>query len=458
MSTTREAIRMKSHKKNQPLQLRIGDGIPKHVPLSGQTPALVVRDGVTLLQLNVEGLTKANINVLTRLAQAHAVTAILLHETHHKDRSHLKIPGHTLAACTESEVYGTATFVKHHAKWSAIAVRPENSLLEWTATEVEGVTIINVYKPPSVKMDTTGLPYFSRPCMYVGDFNCHSTTCGHRSTNASGEAFEDWAFASGLNMLHDPKQPDSFHSRRQNTGTNSDLAFVNLVGPLPHRTILQPFPKSQQRPSLIQPINPIEPLTAKSVLRWNFRKEQFTSLTELGADSLPDPSSNLDMAYSTFCGLLHSSARMSIPRGCRRQYILTWDSEGDQRYNAFLLAESRVDSDLMAEELTSCPDRKRREQWIESVEGIDFAHSSRKAWKTFNRRTGRYESPRQCPITANAIARQLLANGCYAGASKAHSLNVKQQCSALWKSPGFDGHLTSPFTSEELAHAIKLFK
>jgi len=27
-----------------------------------------------------------------------------------------KNPGYTLAACTESEVHGTATFVKHHAK------------------------------------------------------------------------------------------------------------------------------------------------------------------------------------------------------------------------------------------------------------------------------------------------------------------------------------------------------
>jgi len=194
---------MKSRKKNQPSQLRIGNGVPKHVPLSGRTPEVVVRDGVALLQLNVEGLTKAKINVLTHLAQAHAVTAILLQETHYKDRSHLKILGYTLTACTEIEVYGTATFVKHHARWSAIAVCPENSLLEWTSTEVEGVTIINVHKPPSVKMDTTGLPYFSRPCMYVGDFNCHSTTWGYRSTNASGKALEDWASASGLNLLHD---------------------------------------------------------------------------------------------------------------------------------------------------------------------------------------------------------------------------------------------------------------
>jgi len=52
---------------------------------------------------------------------------------------------------------------------------------------------------------------------------------------------------------------------------------------------------------------------------------------------------------------------MSIPRGCRRQHIPAWDSECDQCYNAFLMAESRVDSDVKAEDLTSCLDRKRRE-------------------------------------------------------------------------------------------------
>ena len=64
MSAAWEATRMKTHKKNQPLLPRIGDGVPKHVPLSGWAPTVVVRDGVTLLQLNVEGLTKAKINVL----------------------------------------------------------------------------------------------------------------------------------------------------------------------------------------------------------------------------------------------------------------------------------------------------------------------------------------------------------------------------------------------------------
>jgi len=80
-----------------------------------------------------------------------------------------------------------------------------------------------------------------------------------------------------------------------------------------------------------------------------------------------------------------------IPSGCSA--FPTWDNECDQHYNAFLLAESRVDSDFKAEELSTCIDRKRRERWIESVEGLDFTHSSRKAWKTFNRLTGRCARP-----------------------------------------------------------------
>jgi len=84
--------------------------------------------------------------------------------------------------------------------------------------------------------------------------------------------------------------------------------------------------------------------------------------------------------------------------------------------------------------------------------------SNRKAWKTFNRLTGGSARPRQCPVTINSIAHQLLAAGRYAGASKAHSLAVKRQCSALWNFPGVGWHLALPFTFEKPTHAIKLLK
>ena len=110
-------------------------------------------------------------------------------------------------------------------------------------------------QPPTARLLVDTIPAFDSPCIYAGDFNCRSTTWGYTSTNPDGVALEDWASASGVQLLFDPKQPDSFHSGRWNTTSNPDLAFANLNGPSPHRTILDPFPRSQHRPSLITPDN-----------------------------------------------------------------------------------------------------------------------------------------------------------------------------------------------------------
>ena len=52
--------------------------------------------------------------------------------------------------------------------------------------------------------------------------------------------------------------------------------------------------------------------------------------------------------------------------------------------------------------------------------------------KTFNRPTGRKSDSKQCPITANSIAKQLLANRRFRGADKQQDLSVKRQCSMMW--------------------------
>ena len=72
-------------------QLSISDSNLEQAPLLERTETFVVEEGVTLLQLNVEGLTKAKINVIEYLAQKYNPTAILLQETHAKDTSRLKI-------------------------------------------------------------------------------------------------------------------------------------------------------------------------------------------------------------------------------------------------------------------------------------------------------------------------------------------------------------------------------
>ena len=71
-------------------------------------------------------------------------------------------------------------------------------------------------------------------------------------------------------------------------------------------------------------------------------------------------------------------------------------------------------SSLTATALFVKLDRKRRNQWFEAVQSIDFSHSSRKPWSILNNLIGRSRhSPRHCPVSVNAIAPQLVRNGRY---------------------------------------------
>ena len=103
-----------------------------------------------------------------------------------------------------------------------------------------------------------------------------------------------------------------------------------------------------------------------------------------------------------------------------------------------------------------CLDRKRKDRW--KVQNIDFTHSSRKAWKTFNRISGQGPQPKQPLVTANSIAHQLITNGHFKGADKNQARQVKQQCSTLWNSAGADRYLCRPFSLSELQSALKLLK
>ena len=144
-------------------QLSPSDSNLEQAPLLERTEICVVEEGVTLLQLNVEDLTKAKINLIEHLAQKYNLTAILFQETYASDTSRLKISGYQLAALTESNIYGTASFVKNGSKWKIAATCPDDSILNWTAVEVEGTTVINVYKPPVSALNRSDIPIFPPP-------------------------------------------------------------------------------------------------------------------------------------------------------------------------------------------------------------------------------------------------------------------------------------------------------
>ena len=125
---------------------------------------------------------------------------------------------------------------------------------------------------------TLDLPVFPHPCLYVGNFNCRHADWGYDNNSPDGECLTGWASINCLVLLYNAKDAASFYSGHWNTGTNPDLAFAS-VGPnsrLPDRRVLEKFPRSQHRPSLITP--PRFAMASMTVKRRNFRKGQMELL------------------------------------------------------------------------------------------------------------------------------------------------------------------------------------
>ena len=149
------------------------------------------------------------------------------------------------------------------------------------------------------------------------------------------------ASSNNLALLHDPKDEPSFHSGCWNTVTNPDLAFTT-VGPdshLPYRRVLEKFPRSQHRPSLITPPRLSLPVPGRPVKRWNFRKanwSHYNSLTNKLARNLPSPDlTNMDQAYQDLCNTISKAAKKAIPCSRCSTYILCWDAKCEALYQSF---------------------------------------------------------------------------------------------------------------------------
>ena len=271
--------------------------------------------------------------------------------------------------------------------------------------------IVNIYKPPPSCMSPLTLPTFPSPSLYAGDFNCQHIDWGYSTTSSDGELLADWAANNHLALLYNPKEAASFHSGRWGTGTNPDLAFasVDTDSSLPDRRVLEKFPRSQHRPSLITAPKLVAPIPSAPVKRWNFRKadwNQYCLLTNKSTRELPPPdTTNVDEAYQDFCNTIISAAKVTIPRGRRTNYTPCWDAESESLYRSYLSAPLGTASSFAATKLLERLDSKKLERWNEAVNTIDFSHSSRKAWSIINNLTGRsVHTPRKCPVSANAIA------------------------------------------------------
>ena len=123
-------------------------------------------------QLNIEDLTASKMSVLYHLAAQRETLAILLQETQCTSAQRLVLPDCQLAGFSLSRKHGLATFVLKRLKWTLFDLSPPTSETEWLCVDLDGYKIVNVYKPPPIRLQVSHLPAFPYPCLYTGKINC----------------------------------------------------------------------------------------------------------------------------------------------------------------------------------------------------------------------------------------------------------------------------------------------
>ena len=152
--------------------------------------------------LNIEDLTASKMSVLCHLAAQREVLLILLQETHCRSAQRLVLPDYQLAGFSLSRNHGLATFVHEQLKWTHFDQSPPTSETEWLCVDVDGYKIINVYKPPPIRLQVSDLPVLLHPCLYAGDFNCQHVYWGYYANTADGNWLVGWANINNLVLLH----------------------------------------------------------------------------------------------------------------------------------------------------------------------------------------------------------------------------------------------------------------
>ena len=246
-------------------------------------------------------------------------------------------------------------------------------------------------------------------------FNSRNTAWGYPNINRNGKVTFDWLESQDLAVLYDSKDSPTFFSGSHKTWTCPNLLLVlSNIRQTCSRLVLPKFPRSGHCPIIISSDIKLQ-LSNLPKKRWNFRKADWPKFKELITkltSTLPDPTtSNVNDSYSAFCSMLHQAAKPSIPRGRRHRYIPCWNEECDSLYETYAKSKTTEAREAAGNDLLALLGEMRKTRWEEEVFEINFTHSSRRAWSTIKKLTGRSSTPKHCPVSANSIASVLVNNG-----------------------------------------------
>lgn len=190
------------------------------------------------------------------------------------------------------------------------------------------------------------------------------------SYQENGDLVLNWASGNQLHLVFDAKHSSTFFSLAHMRGYNPDLCFVscddkgdplNMSG-----YVLHVFPNSQHRPIIYHA--PVVQSVPRP--RWKFQKANWKMFENRLEDSIWFIAAECEN-YERFIRLVKRLAKMSIPRGYRKEYVPCWSEESDRLYEEL---KENEDSDT-AKELLKFFNETRRAKWSHTMESLDFSIS-----------------------------------------------------------------------------------
>lgn len=415
-----------------------------------------------ICQLNVEGLSRAKCEVLSKILREHKIDIATIQETHVGNETDLKsrgkLPGYEILGATYHHIYGCLTYIRSNIENARlVSTNISNNNIHTITVKIEELTVANIYKPPLAQWLPEVLPQLPHPAIYVGDFNSHHTMWKYKSNDHNGETLMEWADQNNLSLIFDAKDRGTFRSAAWNREYNPDLCFStqNTQNQPVHicRRVLENFPHSQHRPVVYEMGIQIPIIRSIPRPRWNFQKADWTKFS-LELDKImrwiPAEPGN----YDRFAGAVIAAAKKSMPRGYRKEYIPGWNAECEELYNNYIGSD---DPDV-ANDLVQALDEARKDKWAKTTEEMNFQRSSRKSWSLLKKLGGSNPPMRETDLVSpDQIASRIITLS-RAPRNKHHTKQIKKELSNIRQTMPRDTEFSRQFTTEELTAALRDMK
>lgn len=373
---------------------------------------------LTTMSLNIEGLTSEKEKIISHLVKENNVDVLCLQETHRKECDHNpSITNMKIIGRRSHNKYGSAIFVRDKLSVKSVHITDEDNI-EIITVDLGNITISSIYKPPNTPFKFIEPPNFQNQNtrIVIGNFNSHSISWGYADTNEDGEFVEKWADECQMQLVHDPKLPSSFNSKRWKRGYNPDNIFVSEnIEQLCTKRIAQPIPRTQHRPIICEIDTAIRGIEVPFRRRYNFKKAKWKNFTNELENIIttiePTPSE-----YDHFIKEVKIVSRKHIPRGCRQNYITGMHKKLENLYESYKEKFTQNPFDDETIEIGECLiaeiSEQRRKDWRDTIEELNLTQNSSKAWRLLKKLNGENKQRlAHTNVSANEIAHQLIMNG-----------------------------------------------